>query len=240
MNSQGLIDYRNIDLWNRLNNIQEIEIQFENRKDYLVSSKNKNSIIYIPSENIDSASFTHELLHIDLWAKQIFIGAGLKGSIRENRLLSRIISFACIDHISNCLQHMKMLPEFIQMGYSVEDFLLDYKENKLTDEEVLKIQTHFVVVNEDIKKYKASIIDLYIGKYFAAISCPNISIDYSNQLNSFRNLDPELFQILEKFVSAWNDFDHNYEDPVFGRNYNDFLNDFILDMGNWVKGKTII
>ena len=77
METLGLLDNRNLVLWNTLTSVQSIEIQKEKRVDYLVFSKNEKSIIYVPFDNLNVSSFTHELLHIYLRTKQVFIGAGL-------------------------------------------------------------------------------------------------------------------------------------------------------------------
>lgn len=69
MDTNGLIDDRNFELWNSLRIDHDIEIRKENRSDYLAFSKSGKTIISVPYDNIDSASFTHELLHIYLRSK---------------------------------------------------------------------------------------------------------------------------------------------------------------------------
>lgn len=143
MDTNGLIDNRNLGLWNSLIMVHDIEIRKEMRPDYLAFSKSGKTIISVPYDNIDPASFTHELLHIYLRTKDIFIGGGLTLSIKESEILSRIFSDNLIEHIGNCLDHIKMLPEFLDLGFDENDFLSDYSVNKLTDKEILKIKKHY-------------------------------------------------------------------------------------------------
>ena len=77
METKGLIDTRNIDLWNTISKVREISIQRENQDNYSAFSKDNKTTIYIPLDNNDPASFTHELLHVFLRTKDIYIGAGL-------------------------------------------------------------------------------------------------------------------------------------------------------------------
>jgi len=126
MDTNGLIDNRNLELWNSLLTIQDIEIRREKRPDYLAFSKSGKTIIYVPIDYLDTASFTHELLHIYLRTKEVFIGGRLTLSIKESEKLSKIFSDNLIDHFGNCLDHIKMLPEFLNLGYNERDFLSDF------------------------------------------------------------------------------------------------------------------
>ena len=76
METEGLLDDKNIELWKTLNSDYEIVIQKEKRSDYLSYSKDKKTIIYVPNDNLNSASFAHELLHVYLRSKKVFIGSG--------------------------------------------------------------------------------------------------------------------------------------------------------------------
>lgn len=238
MDTSGLIDNRNLELWNTLRSIHEFEIHKENRSDYLSFSINDKTIISVPFDNLDSASFTHELLHVYLRTKKIFIGGSLKLSIKSNQTLSKIFSNDLIDHISNCLNHIKMLPEFIKLGYDKNEFLSDYFINKLTKNEILEIKKHYKKNALFKKVYKAKAIDYFIGKYFAAIACPNDSFNYDEQLEELKQIDADLFQILNKFLTDWIHFDYKDTAPIMG-SYHSFLFNFIENLEKWTKGKTI-
>jgi hypothetical protein len=239
MNTEGLIDHSNIDLWNSLNSIHEIEIRTGSQNGYSTYSIYNKSTIYVPENNFNSSYFTHELLHVLLRAKKVFISGALKQSIQDHQVLSKIFSKKLLEHIGNCLEHIKMLPHFLKLGYNVEYFIEDYSENKFTEEEILKLKALFITNESGKYIYNPSGVRLYIGKYFAIIACPNISIDYSKQLNELNNLDPELFQILKKFSDSWENYDYENDDPITG-GYNDFLIEFITRLNEWTKGKIFL
>jgi len=238
METRGLLDNRNLSLWNTLTRVQDIEIRKENRVDYSVFSKNDKSIIYVPFDNINASSFTHELLHIHLRTKQVFIGGGLKNSIKENQVLSKIFSDKLLEHVGNCLDHIKMFPEFIRLGYGRDEFLLDFSANKLTNESLSVIKKHFTTRIFFKRVYNSIMIDYFIGVYFAANACPNESYDYKEQLDELKKIESDLFQILDKFLNAWVNFDYNDTDSIAG-SYHIFLFEFVENMENWTKGKTI-
>jgi hypothetical protein len=238
MDTNGLIDHRNLKLWNFLRTIHDIEIRKEKRPDYLAFSKNGKTIISVPFDNIDTASFTHELLHIYLRTKEVFIGGGLKRSIKGSEKLYKVFTDKLIEHIGNCLDHIKMFPEFIKLGYDESDFLSDYSVNKLTKDEIAKIKSHYTTSIFFKKVYNASAVDFFIGKYFAANSCPNKTYDYKVMLHELEKIDPDLYQVLETFLSDWKNFDYDNADPITG-GYHSLLFDFINNLEKWTDGKTI-
>jgi hypothetical protein len=238
MDTNGLIDNRNLELWNSLRTIHEIEIRKATLSDYLAFTISGKTTIYVPFDNLNTASFTHELLHIYLRTKEVFIGGGLSLSTRESVKLSRIFSYDLVKHIGNCLDHIKMLPEFLKLGYNENDFISDYFVNKLTSDEISKIKKHFKTKIMLKTVYNASAINFFIEKYFAANSCPNKSYDYQTQLNKLGKIDPDLFQILESFLNDWKNFDYNDLDPITG-SYHIFLFKFIRNLEKWTDEKSI-
>jgi len=237
MDTTGLIDNRNLELWNSLRSVHEIEIRKESRQDYHAYSKSNKTIISVPYDNLDTASFTHELLHIYLRTKDVFIGGGLTLSIKESEKLSKIFSDALIDHIGNSLDHIKMLPEFLKLGYPESEFISDYSTNKLTVEEIIKIKNNFKTNFLFKTTYNASAIDFFIGKYFAVSACTNTTFDYPKELAELKKIDVELFEILETFVIEWKKYD--YTNPDVLNSYHTILFDFIEKLEKWTDNKTI-
>lgn len=238
MKTYGLVDERNNHLWNELNKVYTIDIQFEDRAEYAAYSKNEEATIYIPNNKIDSASFTHELLHIYLRTKEIYIGSGLKLFIKENQNLSMIFSDRLLEHIGNCLDHMKMLPEFLKLGYERNNFISDYSKNKLTVEELSEIKLYFLSPGLFGVTYNSTAIDSFIGKFFAAKACPDDSRNYNNELAELKSVDSNLYSILDKFIIAWHNFDINDNDPITG-DYHSMLFEFVDDLETWTIGKKI-
>ncbi|MEA5111553.1 hypothetical protein SDC9_21804 [bioreactor metagenome] len=237
MDTTGLIDNRNLKLWNSLRSVHEIEINQVSGEEYSAYSKDNKTIISVPACNLNAASFTHELLHIYLRTKDVFIGGVLTLSIKKSEKLSRIFSDALIDHISNSLDHIKMFPEFLKLGYPKSEFISDHSINKLTFEEVRLIRKYFKTTFLFRTTYKASAIDFFIGKYFAASACTNTTFDYPKQLAELKKIDNWLFEILETFIFEWKNYDYTNTD--FSKGYYTIVFDFIEKLNEWADNKKI-
>ncbi len=233
-----LIDNRNSNLWNYVNARHRVEIKFGYGGEYHVCTKGDESIIYVPKGMEDASSFTHELLHVFLHIKSVHIGTALMLSIKGRPQLREIFSDSLLEHIGNCLEHVKMLPEFLKMGFAAKDFLADFSKNKLTDTEIDLLGDHFEKGNVMGQSYSKEYIDLFIGKYFAAACCPNAEIDYSENLNRLRKIDSSLVNELDTFLASWKNFDYNNNDPITG-GYRMMVYDFVEGLEKWVEGKLI-
>ncbi len=239
MPATGLLDEKNVALWQYLYERYHIEIRRENRSDYLLHSKGGETIIYVPDDRPEPASFTHELLHAALMYNDLYIGSSLILMVEGSDVLSKFYSRKLLEHTANCLEHMKMLPVFIDMGYPAETFTADYDQYKLTNEDLRLIKEHFRS-RIFFKYYYHTIgIDAFIGKYFAARACPNPGFNYTRQLQQLKKTAPVLYGILDRFTENWIQFDEKSMNPVTN-SYRPIVNDFVTELEQWTKGKTII
>ena len=138
-----LIDYRNESLWTELQ--KRFNITFENSEssEYSCFSINDDITFYIVPDNLSKEFFTHEMLHVYLRMKDCYIGAGLKHTIKQSKILSAIMSDILIEHMGNCLDHIKMLPIYLDMGFNREKFLLDYDIHKCSDNELWFLKMNY-------------------------------------------------------------------------------------------------
>ena len=231
----GLLDNRNSTLFKELEKNYTIKIELVNdTMKYECYSINNNSIIYVPESNICADSFTHELLHVYLRSKGIFIGARLKRKIQSSKKISIIYSEPLLEHIGNCLDHIKILPIYLELGFDRNKFIIDYDTKKCTNQEV-----------EQIKKYwkqglinNAQVIEFYLEKYFAIKACPNIDFDYGIYLQELIQIDKKLFSINEKLIKRWSEMKIDSQD-VLEDNYIIIAEDYIDEMINWAKSVKI-
>ena len=235
MDVDGLLDSRNIELWDNLKSDWDIKVEVGDYDSPGVFTKNETAIIYMPKNQLNVPSFTHELLHVFLHAKGARIGNYITLYVREKLRLKNVLSENLIDHIGNCLSHIKMLPMFIQMGFDKRDFLSDYHINKLNDTVIDELKRNFKKKSLFGNPYfSKTYVDLYIGKYFAAKSCPNTDFDYSKGLHQLKMLNSELYSILDNLMNKWIDFDVNeIEDPLSP--YIDMQFEFVDEIENWLK-----
>lgn len=237
MDTLGLVGNKNLELWNYLESVYKVEICKENRSDYLTFSKGNKATIFVPLDETSEASFTHELLHIYIRTKNIFIGSGLRLSIKQSKILSSIFSDYLIDHIGNCLDHFKMLPIFIKMGFHESEFITDYSTSKLTKKDISLLKSNYTLQTSFKKVYNSSAVCFLIGKYFAANSCCNKEYNYSGLLVKLKIIDSNLFQILEIFLDDWKNFDFENSERIVG-SYHLLLFDFINNLEKWAEEKT--
>ena len=238
MITEGLIDNRNIELWNLLNNKFEIEIIKEIRNDYLVYSIDNKATIYVQIDNINSSSFTHELLHLFIRSKKVFISSALALGVKGNKILSKIMSDNLLEQIGNYIDHIKTLPIYLELGYENSEFISDFNVNKLTDNDIMNIKKNYCTTKNYKKYYSKSAVEYFIGKFFAAVACSNEDYNYKEQLIKLKKIDNELFDILEQFVYIWREFNINEEGPL--NSYQTIEYNFVCNLESWAKKKTIM
>ena len=123
------------------------------------------------------------MLHVYLSMNEVHSVGALKLRILGDSFFSAILSNDLIEHISNCLEHVKMLPIYLEMGFDREKFLLDYDIFKCDNEELKNFELYYSnngLINKDA-------VDPFIGKLVAIIADPNVTFDYSNQLKRLQN-----------------------------------------------------
>lgn len=197
---EALLDEKNRKLWDQLNERFTILSLPSDNDEYSVFSIDDLHTIRYVETNLCTASYTHELLHIYMRFHECFIGRCLINTVTGSRVLSRIMSEALLDHIGNCLDHVKMLPIYLEMGYERERFLHDYYTHKGEMEELQLIEQHYRNKKKEILPLA---VDSYFGRFFSMIADPNPTFDYSKEIEKLRKIDPLLFQINMKFVEKW-------------------------------------
>ncbi|MCK0134918.1 hypothetical protein [Arenibacter sp. S6351L] len=231
----GLIDNRNEKLWSDLNNTHSISIELNDYPNYASDSENSNSRIIVPKYDIDINAFTHELLHILIRQKELYLGSSFRHLIIGSELLSQLLSDQLLEHFSNCMDHIKMLPIFLELGFDKKKFIKDYDVNKCTKSEIQQLRQNFKIRG----KYYGEAVDFYIAKYIAIKADPKQHINYTKSLNELKNLDSNLFSILEKAVEDWKTMPFEKEN-IWDDDYNSISFELYQSLSNWTEGKTFL
>lgn len=239
MLTEGLLDEHNSELWRYLNERHHIELRRGRRPDYLLYSEGVVSLIDIPDDKADAASFTHQLLHLDLWVKDVYVNSCLIAAVESSSILSGILKRPILEHIANSLEHLKMFPVFIDMGYKAGAFLSDYQTNRLTEHTMRGIKEHFKHRIFFKSIYSSFGIASFITSYFTARSCPAECFDYSRELQQLKSTAPLLYGILERFTEKWNRYDVTTI-PSEGSSYELIIYEFVKELELWAKEKRII
>ena len=191
----------------------------------------KQATIYYNPKIIDNESIAHELLHIKLKRYNYVIGNHIYFSCMNNLKLKRIFNKFLCDYIGNCFDHFKMYPEYVEMGYSPENFLLNGLDEKCSLKDIKALNLSF------LKTYKAKSIELYIG-YLISIYADHIDNDYNEHLKLLNEKDPDLFEIMSAFWKKWEDFDITKIDAIYNSDI-ELANSFVSDMEEWVRRRKI-
>lgn len=219
-----LIDCRNSELWNIVNTHFDINIQNSKNNEYSCYTENNFATIYIVPNRISIPYFTHELLHIYLKCKNFYLGNSIGILISEDYYLSKVLSNEVLNHISNCLDHLKMFKIYYELGFNKNDFLLDYNDFKCTSIELRYLKQNFKI-DGIINK---SLIDFFIGKLISLLCDPNELNDYDYELKEIEKIDKDLYKIVYELVEKVKSY--NLEQNHF---YNKISFNFKSDLRKW-------
>jgi|SRR5690554_109589 len=223
------IDERNSDLWNLLSASFNIQIQPANNGVYACFTKEKDAILYFNQSDICIDSFSHELLHIYLKHKEFYLGSSIKRKIPQSKILNRLFSENLLEHIGNCLDHLKMFEFYTELGFNNEKFLLDYDEHKCSRNELIDIKRNYKIG----KRINTNTVDFYIGKLVAILCDPNSNHNYVEALSTLKKLDPKLYFAVETLIEQSKSY--NIDNDDFLVSYRDISDDFYVNLISWIR-----
>jgi len=195
-NMDGLIDFRNQNLWHQIKEKYSIEFQDSFSDEYSCYTQDNHAVFYVSKNNLCKDSFTHEMLHVHMRIKEFYFGGAISNLLAGSRILSSMISPALIEHIGNCLDHVKMLPLYLEMGFDREKFIVDYNLFKSTSEEINQFQKFY----RKGKNINIQMVDPFIGRIVSILADPNDGFDYSDHIEKLKKIDPLLFRIVERLL----------------------------------------
>ena len=226
-----LIDDKNTDLWKELGEIYEFELIASPEQNYMSKVSGKTATISIYGNDLSSALFTHELLHIYLKSKNVRIVEDFYKALENSEKINSLFSQGLKEHVTNCLEHELMLPLFLKMGYEKRLFQSDFNEPKMNKKMLSILLERYK--NNDV--YDREAVDFFIGTFLAMRSCKNKSFNYHKYYIAFQKLDIGLYDLLSEFWLDWKTYD--FEDVE--DDYDKILEFFIVDLNAWISEKTI-
>ena len=229
---KSILDERNTELWNILNSSQQIILESSFEPNFITNFKEDKITIYVDENSLNPADFTHELLHIKLKSNGRNVSKDLNEKIGENDRLFYLFSTALKDHIGNCLEHIKMLPIFIGLGFKNSEFLSDYNSKKMSSGQMQEIKIRY----RESGIYDREAVDSFIGLFFAMKADNNRMNKYDILYKNLAKLDKKLYKLLIDFWEDWISFDYNDEKD----NYDDIIQYFIEDLNVWIENKTVV
>jgi hypothetical protein len=227
------IDEKTLELLVDLQN--EFDISFEIKDiDYCeVFQKSNTAIIYYNPKIVTTESITHELLHIWLNRFNYSISNRIFFSAQSNKKLRKFLNKFLCDYISNCCDHFKMYPKYLDMGYSPKEFLKNGLKLKTSILDIKKIKLKFFGF------YNSQSVNLFIGYLFSILADHIKDNDYSEHHKYLIEKDSKLYTIIIDFWSKWEVFDIDNIDPIYNSDL-ELSHSFINELTNWAKNKTFI
>lgn len=195
------IDRRNAALWQEVKSSVHVRIEPSTEPNYGCYWESNDSVIIYVTSTPDPASFAHELLHNKLVIDGLRAGGFFRTVIQQNNVLGSILTKGAIDHVTNCMEHVKMLPYFLSLGYANEDFLSDYRKSRMNSLWLLFIKYQLLYGN---RRWAFAQI---ICSVIAMMSDNNPSHEYSNYYRRIAAFAPELFSAISDFWDAWLAYD---------------------------------
>ena len=227
---EDLLDKKNKGLYEFVSQSLELSLKETDEPYYGIFTKGSVAELHVPHGKASPSSFAHELLHAELKIKGVHISTKL--SVSERPLLVPIFSDDLSDHITNVLEHRKMYPKFISMGYREDEFLAD------AHFPILDLQEAYSLVaklKDDKGRYYPKGIDLFIGKYLAAICSCFSFFNYENELHFLKTSEPALTSILDALVARWDEYDIEKEGDPLADSCLLISYDFLNEVEEWVK-----
>lgn len=225
-----LVDSRNKALWSEIDNNCKVSFKKAIQPEYAVYQQAKKITFYIDENNLCASSFTHELLHVYLSLNGLHISGGLKNRILSDEFFSLLFSYNLLEHIGNCLDHSKMFPVYLELGFEREKSIKDYDIFKCTDSEINELEKYYRIHN----KINTNAVDAYIGRVVSIIADPNESFDYVHHLIRLKSIDSKLFNVINNLFINWKKVKIENR-TILDEDYTDVLNVFIEELKTWKR-----
>jgi len=227
------IDEKTVELLNNLRT--DFEITFEAKDiDYCeVFQKRKSATIYYNPRIANTESIAHELLHIWLNRFNYSIGNHIFLCTQNHEKLNTFLNKFLCDYISNCCDHFKMYPKFLEMGYSPKEFLENGLELKTSISDIKQIDLNL------LGSYNSRSVNLFIGCLFSILADHIKENDYAEHHRLLIEKDLKLYNIVCDFWNKWEIFDIENIDPIFNSDL-ELTNSFIDGLTDWAMDKTFI
>lgn len=231
IDSAPYIDKRNVALWEEINHSDlSIFIEKSDEPNYKCHCKSKEATIYVLTSKPDAASFAHELLHVKMFADGITAGCCLRGLVLQHPILNKIITTSTLDVITNCMEHVKMLPKFLAMGYCNAEFISDYHSRKMDIQD-------FTALCNWYRIDKTGARDRFIGTYCAMRADNNPQHKYAIYYGLLKQLDKPLYDIVNRFWNEWLQYDTDKRREPWEPDYGPLISDFVHELGECLKAK---
>lgn len=230
-NFKPLIDVRNSDLWNEMSSVYKISLKESEEPGYLTTFDNDKVTIMVDMKNLNPHSFTHELLHLYMKTRKVNIASDLKTTVNKEDFINDIFSDSLLEHMGNCLEHVKMLPLYLARGLQNQLFVRDFHKKVMDKKELRELKKSFY--RDGI--YSRDAIDKFMGKFFSMKASNNPKFNYDYFFLGLKNIDSQLYDCLLKFWEEW----QHFEVGDAPEKYQAMLDRFMGNLKTWKMDKPV-
>lgn len=129
------------------------------------------------------------------------------------------------------MEHVKMLPQFLKMGYQNSQFIMDYNSKKLTF-------CDYYYLCKWYKQDKMTARDRFIGTYCAMRADNNPFHIYIHLYLLLFILDRKLFKIVRAFWNEWLRYDTIKQPEFIEPSYSQIISNFVHSLANVYSKKS--
>lgn len=226
-----ILDVPTLELLTEINKDFHVSFTEWNKEYAEVFTQNNIAEIFYNPKNIKTESIAHELLHIWLKKFNYFSSTHIFLSFENDEKLSKVFTKYLCDFIGNYMDHYKMYPKYLSMGYKPEHFIQEGLNSKCS-----LSQINFLFL-KPFGVYNAASVNLYIGSLFS-IYADHVENDYSKHLRKLKEKDTVLFDIVTEFWKSWEKFDIENIDPITNSDF-ELIESFIVNIEVWASDKKI-
>lgn len=205
------INYQNQNIWNEIKNEYVFNLIYDPfETSWMSKTENGIATIVTNSKDINYSSFTHELLHIYLDFKGLSEMPELIFSIVGENSFEILLEQDLIPFIYNVCSHKKMFPFYNEMGFSEYDFVQERINFGIND-------LRFIKNSFENNESKLIAVNQFIGQTISLFNnvVSEDKAKCSNYLKDLKSIKPELYRIIEKFDTDWNNSTDLNLTPVF-------------------------
>lgn len=220
MSIENSLNERNQELYNKLIAAgANISFEIDGDADSWYVQEKLSFKIGSPDDNPNPASLAHELLHIQLKFKGFRNTSEIYGLYNED---NSIFTPDFIASLNNNVAHFKMLDEFLQMGFSVDEFLQDTPKKYFLDgmllQTVLMVAQHNAGVAEIRPQTREIILLCASAKLFELykVKDPNTQngLHPAGVMGPLKEINADLVNGLDKLFNEWNEA-NTVDNPQF-------------------------
>ncbi|AMR42392.1 hypothetical protein A4C53_RS16515 [Elizabethkingia anophelis] len=227
MLKEKFVTAKNAELWEKLSRKYTIEIKPNTVEGYMISVRSNHAIIYVDPINICEASFTHELLHLDLDYHEFYLCAAIKRNMTSDPLFVTMFNANMTEPLCNFIEHKMIFKHYSKLGLPDDLFIVDYFDKKINQNEIDSLIKNYKID----RKINVKAAHFFIGKLASLFGDVNDRHDYNEIYLTFKSIDSDLYDAVANLFAE--SINHDYENADYIYNYRDIAYDFHKRLLSW-------